>query len=358
MRSLGPMRAIVKKGPGPGLEMVEAPVPDPAADEVLIKVKATSICGTDLHIRNWDPWARTHAVPPLIVGHELCGIVEARGSAVSEPAVGQLVSVESHVVCQRCSYCRTGKGHLCERTRILGVHIDGAYAEYVTVPAINAWPDPPDMPYSIASLQENFGNAIHTVTVPKVGGRKILVTGSGPVGAMSMAAAKALGARLVIATDLSEYRLSLAKRMGADLTVNPAQQDVVAAVLEATDGEGVDVLLEMSGAPSALDAGFRVLKPGGEAALLGLTPGPIPFDLSDHIIFKGASVHGIVGRRLWETWFEMRGLLRSHAVDLSPLVTHRFALDDFDRALDLMESGECGKVVMFPDPADADGPLD
>ncbi len=351
------MRAIVKPAPGPGLEMVDKPVPEFGPGDVLIQVKATSICGTDLHIRDWDPWAAGHVIPPLTVGHELCGIVVERGRDVTAPAVGDLVSVESHVICHQCSLCRTGKGHLCEHTEILGVHRDGAYAEYLAVPAINAWPDPVGMPYSIAALQENFGNAVHTATVTAVAGKKVLVTGAGPVGLMAIAAAKALGARSVYASDLSDFRLNLAKTMGADLTVNPRTADVEAAVESATEGEGVDVLIEMSGAPSAIDTGFRVLKPGGEAALLGLTSAPITFDLDDHIIFKGATVHGVVGRRLWDTWYEMRGLLRAGAVDLAPIVTHRFALDDFERAFELMESGECGKVVMFPDPADADGPL-
>ncbi len=351
------MRAIVKPSAGPGLEMVDVPMPKVGPDDVLLQVKATSICGTDLHIRSWDPWAAAHVRPPLVVGHEMCGIVVDKGANADGPEVGQLVSVESHVVCGRCRFCRTGKGHLCENTQILGVHRDGVYAEYVAVPAINAWPDPPDMPYSIASLQENFGNAVHTVSVPDVAGRKVLVTGCGPVGVMAIAAAKALGARLIVASDLSDYRLKLAATMGADITLNPTRDDVHGTVMDLTEGEGVDVLLEMSGAPPAIAEGFKALVKGGEAALLGLTSHPIQFDLDDNVIFKGASVHGIVGRKLWDTWYEMRGLLRSGAVDLTPVVTHRFALDDFEKAFDLMESGECGKVVMFPDPSDADGPL-
>ncbi len=351
------MRAIVKAAPGPGLAMVEVPDPEPGSGEVLLEVKATSICGTDLHIRDWDPWAANRLQPPLVVGHEMCGRVVAHGEGVTEPAIGQLVSVESHVVDNHCALCRTGKGHLCENTRILGVDRDGVYADYVVVPAQNAWSDPPDMPYSIATLQENFGNAVHTVSTPQVAGRKVLVTGCGPVGLMAIAAARALGARSVYATDLSDYRLELAAKMGVDLTLNPARDDVVAALEDATEGEGVDVLCEMSGARPALEQGFTVLKPGGEAALLGLTTEPIMFDLDSHVIFKGATVHGIAGRRLWDTWFQMRALLRAGVVDLAPLVTHRFALADYQRAFDLMASGECGKVVMFPDPADADGPL-
>lgn len=351
------MRALRKLGPGPGFDMVDIPIPEVGPDEVLIEVRATSICGTDLHIYEWNPWAADHVSPPITVGHELTGVVVDRGANVSDPEIGQLVSVESHVICNTCAWCRTGQGHLCPKTKILGVHRDGVYAEYVVVPAQNAWPDPPDMPLSVASLQENFGNAVHTTTVPAVAGRKVLVTGSGPVGVMAIAVAKALGARAVYATDVSDYRLDLAMTMGADLTFNPLRDDIAALVAEITDGEGVDVLLEMSGAPSALEAGFAALKPGGEAALLGLTSQKFPFDIDDNIIFKGATVHGIVGRRLWQTWFEMRGLIRSGAVDLAPVITHRFALDDYTKAFELMQSGECGKVIMFPDPAHADGPL-
>jgi threonine 3-dehydrogenase len=337
--------------------MVDIPVPEIGPGDVLIEVRATSICGTDVHIYQWNPWAAAHVATPITVGHELTGIVVDRGANVVEPQVGQLVSVESHIIDNTCNWCRTGQGHLCPATQILGVHRDGAYAEYVAVPAQNAWPDPEDMPYSIAPLQENFGNAVHTASVVQMGGKKVLVTGAGPVGVMAMATAKALGARAVYVTDISDYRLDLATKVGADLVVNAATTDVEEAILEETAGEGVDILLEMSGAPSAIDSGFRLLKPGGEAALLGLTSGPIDFDLDDNVIFKGVTVHGVVGRRLWQTWFEMRGLIRSGSIDLAPIVTHRFALDDYDAAFALMESGQCGKVVMFPDPAYADGPL-
>jgi threonine 3-dehydrogenase len=351
------MRAIMKQGPGPGLQMREVPVPEPHRGEVLLQVKAASICGTDLHIRNWDPWAADHVAAPLVVGHEMCGVVVAHGPGVAEPPIGTLVSVESHVVCNRCAWCRTGNGHLCPATRILGVHRDGVFADFVAVPAQNAWPDPPGMALSVASLQENFGNAVHTASVPEVAGRKVLVTGCGPVGIMAIAAVRAFGSRSVIASDPSRYRLEMASALGATMTIDPSRESLVDGVLAATDGEGVDVLLEMSGAASAADEGFRALKAGGAAALLGLFSKPVSFDLDDHVIFKGATVHGIVGRRLWDTWYQMRGLLRSHSVDLAPVVTHRMALDHFEEAFELMSSGECGKVVMFPDPADADGPL-
>ncbi len=337
--------------------MVEVPVPTIGPDDVLVEVRATSICGTDLHINRWDPWARDHVVTPVTVGHELTGVVVERGANVAEPDIGQLISAESHVICHTCNWCRTCQGHLCPNAQIIGVHRDGAFAEYVAIPAENAWVDPPDMALSVASLQENFGNAVHAVSVPVVSGRKVLVTGAGPVGIMAIATAKALGARAVYTTDLSAYRLELAAKMGADLALDPTTEDAETIIRDATGGAGVDVLVEMSGAPSAIAMGFRLLKPGGEAALLGLTSRAIEFDLDDSIIFKGATVHGIVGRRMWETWLEMRGLIRSGAVDLAPVVTHRFALDDYEEAFALMESGRCGKVVMFPDPSVADGPL-
>ena len=342
------MRAVVKAEPGPGLRLQEVPVPEPGPDEVLVKVKAASICGTDLHIWRWDPWAQGRLKPPLVIGHEVCGEVVATGSDVTDVEVGAYVSAESHVVCGVCDMCRTGKGHLCRNTQILGVDRDGGFAEYVSIPAINAWPNPPEMPPEIASLQENFGNAVHTAFAADVRAKKVLVTGCGPVGLMAIAVAKALGARAVYATDVQPYRLELARRMGADLALNAREVDVVRALREATEGEEVDVLLEMSGAPEALRQGLELVKPGGEVALLGLHGRPIQLDVDNLIVFKGLTVRGVIGRRLWETWYQARGLLRSGAVDLRPIVTHRFPLDEFERAFELMASGECGKVVLVP----------
>ncbi len=342
------MRAIIKPQAAPGLELVERPIPQVGPRDVLVKVKAASICGTDLHIYRWDPWAQGRIKPPLIVGHEFCGEVVERGSEVHTVQVGDFISAESHVVCGVCTYCRTGQGHLCPNTQIIGVDRDGAFAEYVVIPAENAWVNPPGMPPEIATLLENFGNAVHTAFATDVRARKVLITGCGPVGLMTIPVVKAGGARAIYATDISPYRLELARKMGADLVINAAEEDVVGLILEATEGEGVDVLLEMSGAPSAIHQGFTLLKDGGEVALLGLSPGPFEFDLNNHIIFKGATVHGIIGRRLWETWFQMRGLLKAGVVDLSPVVTHRFALDEFEQAFAVMASGQSGKVVMFP----------
>ncbi len=342
------MKAVVKPGPQPGLELTQRPIPEVGPGEVLVKVRAASICGTDLHIYNWDAWAQSRIHPPVIVGHEVCGDVVARGAMVTEPQIGDFVSLESHVVCNICQYCRTGRGHICENTRLIGVDRDGGFAEYIAIAAQNAWKQPADLPVEIAALQENFGNAVHTAFAADVTAKKVLVTGCGPVGVMAIMVAKAAGARAIYASDVSDYRLNMARAAGADLTLNPRRDDVVAIVREATDGEGVDVLLEMSGAVTAIDQGFTLLKPGGEAALLGVSPGPFTFDWNHHIIFKGARVYGITGRRLWETWYQSRGLVRSGAVNLAPLITHRFKLEEYDKAFETMASGQSGKVVLFP----------
>lgn len=342
------MRALAKMNAKPGFEMIEAKVPAIRSYEVLVKVRATSICGTDLHIYHWNQWAANRVHPPLIIGHECAGEVVQTGSEVTSVKEGDLVSLESHVVCGVCDMCRTGQGHLCRNTKILGVDRDGIYAEYVAVPEINAWPDPPNMPAEIASLQENFGNAVHTAFSADARSKKVLVTGCGPVGIMTIMVAKAIGARAIYATDISDYRLEMARTAGADLVVNAARENVVETVRRASGGEDIDVLFEMSGSPSALRDGLMLLKPGGEAALLGLQGKPIEIDLENLVIFKGVTVRGVIGRRLWETWYQGRGLLRSGVVDLAPLVTHKFSLEQFEEAFALMESGQCGKVVMIP----------
>ncbi len=343
------MRAIIKPDRSPGLKLVDVPIPTPGPREALIKVAATSICGTDMHIFKWDPWAQSRILPPVIVGHEFCGQVVEVGEVVGEVKIGDFVSAESHIICHACTPCRTGRGHLCQNTQIIGVDRDGCWAEYIVMPAENLWINPSDMPLEVASLQENFGNAVHTAFAADVTARRVLVTGCGPVGLMAIMVAKAAGARTIYATDIANYRLHMARQMGADLALNVSEGNAYQAILDDTNGEGVDVLLEMSGAPQAIDLGFRLLRFGGEAALLGLAPSGIPFDINDHVVLKGATVHGIVGRELWATWYRMRGLLSSGLIDLTRVITHRFALDDYEKALRVMQSGQSGKVVMFPE---------
>ncbi|MBN1201167.1 MAG: L-threonine 3-dehydrogenase [Anaerolineae bacterium] len=339
------MRAVIKAERGPGLQLVEWPVPEIGPGEVLVKVRAASICGTDLHIYNWDEWAQSRLKPPFVVGHEITGVIARIADNVTSVKVGDFVSLESHIVCNECYYCRTGREYICENTQIIGVDRDGGFADYIAVPAQNAWPNDPRLPLRVAVLEENFGNAVHTAMAQDVSAKYVLVTGCGPVGIMAIAVAKAAGARRVFATDISDYRLKMAAEAGADLTINVMKTDVINAVLDATCGEGVDVVLEMSGAPSAINQGFALLKYGGEVAMLGLTPGPFTFDLNTHIVFKGAIVRGIVGRRLWDTWYQMRGLIESGAVDLTHLVTHEFDLEEFDEAYKVFMSGESGKIM-------------
>ena len=342
------MCAVIKPVAGPGFAMAERPIPEVGPDEVLVKVAAASICGTDLHIYRWDPWAASRIRPPVIMGHEVCGHVVKVGQNVTDRQVGEFVSLESHVICNQCRYCRTGLGNLCEGTQIIGADRDGGFAEYIAIPAQNAWPNPPDLPLEIAVLQENFGNAVQTAFAVDLRARKVLVTGCGPVGLMTIAVARAGGARSVFATDISDYRLDLARKMGADLALNAKTTDVRGEIMRATDGEGVDALLEMSGAPTAIEEGFSVLRSAGEAALLGMAPGPFTFNWNENIVLKAARVYGISGRKLWETWYQARGLVRSGAVDLRPVVTHSFKLAEFEKAIELMKAGESGKVMLIP----------
>lgn len=340
---------MVKETPAPGLVLREVDVREPGPDEILVKIKAASICGTDLHIWRWDHWAAGRLRPPVITGHEFTGVVEAVGSGVSTPRVGDHVSLESHVICHTCYQCRTGKGHICQNTRILGVDIDGGFAEYATVPAENAWVNPPDLPWEIAAVLEPFGNAVHTVySGIGVEGKSVLVTGAGPIGLMAIAVARSSGATLVVATDLQPYRLEFAKLMGADRVVNVSEEDPVEVVRELTGGSGVEVLLEFSGNERAIHQGLNALMPGGEARILGIPSDPIRFDLAGELVMRGITAVGIAGRRLYETWYQGSGLIYNGRVDLNPLITHHFALEDYREAFELLERGEGVKAVLYP----------
>lgn len=344
------MKALVKETPAPGLSLRDVPVREPGPGEILVNIKAASICGTDLHIWRWDRWAAGRLRPPVITGHEFAGVVEAVGAGVDTPRVGDHVSLESHVVCHTCYQCRTGKAHICQNTRILGVDTDGGFAEYATVPAENAWVNPPELPWEVAAVLEPFGNAVHTVySGVGVEGKTVLVTGAGPIGLMAIAVARASGATLVVATDLQPYRLEFARRMGADRAVNVAEEDPVEVVRELTGGQGVEVLLEFSGSEKAIHQGLQALMPGGEARVLGIPSDPIRFDLAGELVMRGISALGIAGRRLYQTWYQGSGLIYSGRVDLAPLITHRFALTEYQEAFELLERGEGVKAVLFPE---------
>ncbi len=341
------MRALVKTKTGAGAEMREVPVPEPGPDEVLVRVKRAGICGTDHHIFQWDPWAASRIKPPLIFGHELSGVVEKTGKNVTTHKVGDHVSAETHVVCGKCYQCRTGRKHVCKNVSIIGVDRPGCFADYVVIPAENAWINPKDMPYEIAAIQEPFGNAVHTVFAGHgVTGKTVAVFGCGPIGIMSAGLCRAVGATAVYAIDINPYRLELVKKYNPTKVINAAEEDPVEVIMRETNGEGIDVLLEMSGSEPAIKQGFTVLKDGGHASLLGLTSKPITFDLNNMIVFKGATVFGISGRRMFQTWYQVRAILQSKTLDIKPVITHTFKFEDYEKGFDLMKQGKCGKVVL------------
>ncbi len=340
------MRALVKAHAAPGMEMREVPVPVPGPDDVMIAVETASVCGTDLHIYHWDRWAQHRIKPPYIPGHEFSGTVVFIGERVQNVSVGDFVSAEMHVACGHCLQCRTGQAHVCQFVKILGVDADGAFADYVRIPASNVWKLSPTIPREWGSLFDPFGNAVHTVLAGPIAAQTALVTGCGPIGLFSIAVAKACGAARVFAIEPNAGRRALAERMGADLLLDPADPSTEALIKQATGNNGVDVLLEMSGHGSAIQQGFRLLRNGGWAGLLGLPSKPTELDLAEAIIFKGATVYGINGRKMYETWLQAEALLRDGRIDLSPVITHRLPLSDFDQAMHLLESGEASKILL------------
>src|SRR5579875_993332 len=340
------MRALVKAKAAPGMEMREVPVPSIGPDDVLIAVETASVCGTDLHIFQWDPWAQNRIKPPYVPGHEFSGTVAAVGERVTNVRPGDFVSAEMHVACGHCLQCKTGQAHVCQFVKILGVDADGAFADYVRIPASNVWKLDPVIPRDWGSLFDPFGNAVHTVLSGPIAAQTVLVTGCGPIGLFSIAVAKACGATRVFAIEPNAHRRDLATRMGADEVLDPGDPATETVVKDATWGNGVDVLLEMSGHAGAIRQGFRLLRNGGRASLLGLPSKPVELELADAIIFKGATVHGINGRKMYETWLQAEALLRDGRIDLSPVITHRLPLADFDRAMHLLESGEASKILL------------
>jgi threonine 3-dehydrogenase len=340
------MRALVKATAAPGMEMREMPVPEIGAADVLVAVETASVCGTDLHIFHWDEWAQARIKPPYIPGHEFCGTVAAVGELVQGVAVGDFVSAEMHVACGHCVQCRSGQAHVCQFVKILGVDADGAFADYVRIPASNIWKLDPSIPRDFGSLFDPFGNAVHTVLSGAIAGQTVAVMGCGPIGLFAIAVAKACGAAKIFAIEPNEARRELARTMGASVLLDPAESGLEARVLGATGGSGVDVLLEMSGHGAAIQQGFRLLRMGGRASLLGIPSRPVEMDLANAVIFKGATVHGINGRRMYETWFQAEALIRERGVDLSAVITHRLPLARFDEAMRLLETGEASKILL------------
>ncbi|MGA3211029.1 MAG: L-threonine 3-dehydrogenase [Terriglobales bacterium] len=345
----GTMTAVVKPEPKPGTEIREVKIPAFGRQDVLVKVKVASVCGTDLHIYNWDPWAQRRIHPPLIPGHEFCGEVAAVGDEVTSVREGDFVSAEMHVACGKCYQCRTGEAHICQHVKILGVDADGAFADYVTIPESNIWKIDPAIPPEYASLFDPLGNAVHTVlSGGGVAAKTVAITGCGPIGLFAIAVAKACGATQVFALEINEFRRRIAEKMKADFVLDPSTQDVRQMVLDQTGGNGVDVVLEMAGNRDAIRLGFQILRLGGRISLLGIPSRPLELNLAEDIIFKGATVLGINGRRIFQTWYQMQALLKAGKLDLHPVITDRMAMTDFAKGMDRLRTGEASKILLYP----------
>jgi threonine 3-dehydrogenase len=344
------MWAVRKERPAPGLDLVEVPVPAIRPDEVLVRVEAASVCGTDLHIYRWDDWARQRIRPPLVLGHELAGTVVEAGPLVRNARVGDYVSAESHVTCGVCFHCRTGRAHMCEQTRILGVDRDGAFAEYVAVPDSVLWQnDRAKLPPEIATLQEPFGNAVFAVGHADLAGKTVAVLGCGPVGLFSIGIARASGAGRIVASDTRLFRLDLARRMGAHEVLDvSARTDATAALVELNEGQHLDVVFEMSGAPEAIETSFTAARNGGRVILFGIPAHPVQIDVAEALIFKNLDVSAVSGRQVWDTWYRTRWLLEHGVVDLRPLVTAECGLDGFQHAFESLAGGDACKIVLRP----------
>ncbi len=343
--------AIRKLERAPGLVLDEVPVPRPQDDEVLVRVEAASVCGTDLHIFRWDEWSQQRIKPPRTLGHEFAGTIVETGRSVRHAQVGDYVSAESHVTCGDCFHCRTGHAHMCELTQILGVDRDGAFAGYVAVPEAVLWQNNrAKLPPEIATLQEPFGNAVFATGHADLAGKSAAVLGCGPVGLFTVGIARASGAARIFASDLSPFRLDLARTMGATAALDVRDvDDVPAWFVEQNEGERLDVVFEMSGAPAAVRDAFRIVRNGGRVVLFGIPAHAVELDIAEALIFKNLEVSAVNGREIFGSWYRTRWLLEHGVVDLRPLITAQLPLADFAQAFDLLEAGEACKIVLFPD---------
>jgi len=338
------MKALVKSIPKAGIWMEETPEPICDSNNVKIKITHTAICGTDLHIYKWDDWAQRTLKLPLIIGHEFCGIIEEVGPSVTHYKPGQRVSGEGHITCGFCRNCRAGKRHLCEFTKGVGVHRDGAFAEYIVMPESNIWLIDESIPSEIASFFDPLGNAVHSALSYRVAGEDILITGAGPIGLMAVAVCNFIGARNVVITDINEYRLKIAKKLGASKTINITKKSINDCYSELGIKSGFDIGLEMSGNSTAFNSMLENMYHGGKIALLGLLPNSTIINW-DNIIFKGLKLKGIYGREMYETWYKMSEMINS-GLDMSNIMTHKLSIDQYQKAFDIMETGNCGKIVL------------
>jgi threonine 3-dehydrogenase len=345
------MHAIRKATPAKGLEVHEVPRPAPGPEDVLVYVEAASLCGTDLHIWNWDDWSQRRIKPPLTLGHEFCGTIVEVGDKVRHAAVGDYVSAESHVTCGMCYQCRTGQAHMCPRTEILGVDRNGAFANYVVVPEKVIWQNNrAKLPPEIATLQEPFGNAVFATMNQDLSGQSVAVLGCGPIGLFTVGIARSVGAKEVFATDIHPRRLELARTMGATIVFDVSKdgQNTVARMVEANGGYGIDFVLEMSGAPSAITTAFRVVRNGGTVILFGIPSRPVEIDVAENMIFKNLTVLALNGRRIFDTWYKTRWLLEGGVIDLRPLITKTIAFEEINDAMGMLSRGDACKIVLLP----------
>lgn len=338
------MKAIAKTKAGPGLEMIEAPVPVPGPNDVVIKIKKTSICGTDVHIYKWDEWAAKTIKPPMIIGHEYVGTVVSTGANVTDFKSGQVVTGEGHLICGTCRNCLAGRRHLCNATKGVGVNRDGAFAEYLCIPHTNVWPVDPKIPTDVVSCFDPLGNAVHTALQFDLLGEDVLITGAGPIGCMAVAVARHAGARYIVVTDLNPDRLAMAKALGADRVVNVTKEKLGDVMRDLGMREGFDVGLEMSGSPAALNEMIAHMCHGGKIAILGIPPSNFPIDWNK-VIFSMLTLKGIYGREMYETWYKMTAMVQS-GLDISPVITHRFPVAQWHEAFELMASGKSGKIIL------------
>lgn len=340
------MRALQKLVAAPGFTRGDVEVPEFGPNDVLIRVRKVGLCGTDAHIYSWDQWAQRRVKPPLVIGHEFMGHVAAVGNEVRSVAIGDRVSAEGHIACGMCLLCRTGQAHICEHVQIIGVDTDGAFADFIVMPEVNVWKLDAAIPDAWAAVFDPLGNAVHTVMAANVSTKSVVITGVGSIGLMAIPVARAAGAASVYAVDVNEAKLELAARVGADATFLATDPNLVDEILRRTNGDGVDVLLEMSGSGSAIDAGLAMVRNGGTAALLGIPSDNISINLAERIIFKGLTVLGINGRKMFETWYQTQALVKSGRVDLGPIITHEMPFEAFDEAFALMKSGAAAKIVL------------
>jgi len=338
------MKALVKKLPERGIWLENVPEPNVGTNDVCVRITHTAICGTDLHIYDWNEWAQRTLDLPLVIGHEFCGIVEEIGPGVTHYKPGDRVSGEGHITCGYCRNCRAGKRHLCQKTIGIGIQRAGCFAEYLVLPESNVWPIHMDIPSEIAAFFDPFGNAAHTALSYEMVGEDVLITGAGPIGIMAVAICSFVGARNIVITDMNDFRLELARKMGATKTINVKNERIGNVYSELNMTSGFDVGLEMSGSPEAFRDMLENMYHGGRIALLGLLPKSTQINWDD-IIFKGLHVKGIYGREMFETWYKMTQMLRS-GLDISGVLTHRFPIDDYKNGFEIMESGNCGKVVL------------